>query len=95
LKGHTAAVCSVVFSPDRSTVASASLDGTVRLWHASTGKQIAVLIGHGVAAGDKVLQGEVYSVDFSDNGKLLASGSRDGTALVWDVGAIVKMASQP
>ncbi|MEH2415718.1 WD40 repeat domain-containing protein [Nostoc sp.] len=31
-KGHTAAVCSVAFSPDGQCVISGSQDGTIRLW---------------------------------------------------------------
>jgi WD40 repeat protein len=95
LKGHTSAACSVAFSPDGSTIASASLDGTVRVWETSSGKEIAVLKGHGVEADGSLEYTEVYSADFSDDGELLVSGGRDGTAIVWDVKAILKMAKQP
>ena len=37
LKGHTREVKSVMFSPDGKTVASASLDTTVRTWNVQTG----------------------------------------------------------
>jgi WD40 repeat protein len=40
LKGHTAAVTSVVFSADGKTLASMSAEGNVRLWHAATDKVV-------------------------------------------------------
>ena len=75
LEGHTGAV-TVSFSPDGATLASGSLDGTVRLWAVATGEPIAPLEGH---------TDRVFSVSFSPDGATLASGSLDGTILLWDV----------
>jgi WD40 repeat protein len=50
--------------------------GRVELWDAARGKLRKTLAGHG---------GVVGSVAFSPDGKLLASGSQDKTAKVWDV----------
>ena len=42
--GHTKGVLSVAFSPDGALLASASLDGTLRLWSVSTAACLAILL---------------------------------------------------
>src|SRR5437763_8360941 len=46
LKGHTAALTAVAYSPDGKYVATGSLDRTARVWDAATGKELAALVGH-------------------------------------------------
>ena len=77
LAGDTGAVYSVAFSPDRTVLASASADRTIRLWNVATGRQIGKPL-----TGDK---GEVNSVVFSPDGAVLASGGDDGTIRLWNV----------
>lgn len=78
LRGHRERVWSVAFGPD-GTLASASQDGTVRLWDVRARAPIGrVLDGHGAS---------VYSVVFGNDGRILATGSDDETALLWDVAA--------
>ena len=43
LFGHTNWVWSVSVSPDGGTIASSSLDGSIRLWSSQTGECLAVL----------------------------------------------------
>ena len=75
LIGHKAEVLSVAFSSDGQTLASGSIDATVRVWDAGTGEHIHTLIGHTDA---------VHSVAFSPDGQTLVSGSGDATARVWN-----------
>ena len=75
LTGHTEDVSGVLFSPDGSTLASWSLDYTVRLWDVNTGEHLHTLTGHGLI---------VTSVSFSPDGSTLASGSRNGMVLLWE-----------
>jgi WD40 repeat protein len=73
---HDGEVSSVAFSPDGKTLASGSLDRTIKLWDVATDNEQATLQGH---------TGLVWSVAFSPDGQMLASGSEDTTIKLWDV----------
>jgi WD40 repeat protein len=75
LRGHTALVRPVAFSPDGCLLASGSEDHTIRLWEVSTGECLKVLQGH---------THWVRSVAFSPDGSLLVSGSNDHTIRLWE-----------
>jgi len=77
IKGHTADVKGVAFSPDGKLIASTSADQTIRLWDAETRQPIGEpLRGH---------EGVVLPVAFSPDGRRLVSGSADKTIRLWDV----------
>src|SRR5437764_1379601 len=80
LKGRMSLVFSVTYSPDGKSLASGSLDKTIKLWDVQTGKVRATLKGH---------MYRLLSVAFSPDGKTLASGSgqllRGGELMLWDV----------
>jgi WD40 repeat protein len=76
LKGHEAAVGSLAIAPSGKLLASASGDGTVRIWDMEKEKSVFTLRGH---------DGAVLSVAFCPDGKTVASGGQDGTVRIWDV----------
>lgn len=79
-------VTSVKFSPDGKFLVSGSGDGTARVWEVLTGKEVSRMTHEdGVAPSSIIFSREVLCVDFSPDGKFIVSGSRDGTARVWEV----------
>ena len=75
LAGHSAGVWSADWSPDGRLIASANLDGAIRILETdAAGRQAALLRGH---------RGSVRTVAWSPDGRRLASAGDDGTLRVW------------
>jgi WD40 repeat protein len=86
LRGHSRAVCSVLFLNDghseaghQSIIASGGEDTTIRLHHVATRRGLGVFRGHGSAV--------VWLGGAERGRKLLSQGSSDARVKLWDVEA--------
>ncbi|MGH3754800.1 MAG: WD40 repeat domain-containing protein [Pseudonocardiaceae bacterium] len=79
LTGHREAVRSVTFSPNGEILAGSD-DNAIILWNLANSAQPHRL-GQPLTGHTK----GVYSVAFSPDGKTLATGSYDGTAILWNL----------
>src|SRR5262249_32452109 len=75
LGGHDDLIESLAFAADGRRLASAGMDGTVRVWGAD-GKEIRRLVGH---------DSGVKAVAFAPDGKFLASAGKDKMLVLWDL----------
>ncbi|KAL7919421.1 WD40 repeat-like protein [Trichoderma austrokoningii] len=78
LEGHKQAICSLVFSPDNTKLASASIDGNVRVWDRATGACLGPLTSSG--------RSRVTSMAFSPDGSQLAL-AQDASVKILDISA--------
>ena len=78
LEGHTSFIVSTSFSPDSTTLASASKDGTIQLWDMKSRTSIRTLIGY-------TGEGRLASILFSPTDPLLASASNEHMIKLWDI----------
>ncbi len=86
LEGHTRDAYWVAWSPDGLRLASASGDNTLRIWEVSSGRCVAFLEEHcdNVISTRINLAYKFMCVQWSPDGRQLASGSDDTRLRVWD-----------
>jgi hypothetical protein len=91
LDASSGGVYCVAFSPDGSSLASGNVDGTVKLWDVATQTRTATLthsdtdLYNPPATVGGTRSWSIYSVAFSPDSSILASGNGDGTVGLWDV----------
>jgi len=75
LEGHKDTVDNVAFNFDGKLLATGSMDATVIIWEADTGKKKFVLDGPGA---------EITFIDFHQKGNAIIAGSADSTLWIWN-----------
>ncbi len=79
LEGHMSLVTSIAVDGERRTLASAGIDGTIRLWDLDSGSERSRMRA--------VAGRHVRSLSFAPGGRQLATVSDTGTVRFWDVEA--------
>ena len=74
VRGNAGEVTAFAFSPDGTTLLTASLDATARFWDVASGRQLGPPLHHTDA---------VLCVAFHPDGRSVATGTRDGSAWLW------------
>jgi WD40 repeat protein len=81
---HGNEVWSVAFSPSGDRIVSGDQDGTVKVWNAASGEELACTDGSIMDHGAHDGYSGVTSVCFSPCGASILSGGMEGRVLMWD-----------
>jgi WD40 repeat protein/transcriptional regulator with XRE-family HTH domain len=76
LFGHTGWGMGLDFSPDGRQLASTSLDGTVKIWSLSPGRELVTVASPLTGYGTRIA--------FNPNGEEFAANGGDGSATIWN-----------
>lgn len=81
LESHSDSISSIAFSPDSKHLATASFDGTVKVWNVQNSQEPITLSGH---------SRPINCIAYSPDGKTLAMassvlGKRQGEVILWDM----------
>ncbi len=79
LTGHSDTINDVAFSHRGTRIATAAVDGTVRVWDAATGAELATFGGS---------EGAMTRLAFSPDDSRLAVGGDDGKVRIWDLSTL-------
>ena len=84
--GHLNGIVALSFSPDGSTLASGSTDGTIKFWNAKTGELLPISITEHTKW--------IKAVSFSEDNSALVSVAFNGIIDFWDLNTSQKTGSQ-
>jgi len=76
LKGHERPITKVKYNKDSDLLISCSKDGIPTAWYTHNGERLGTYEGH---------NGAVWDCDINSKSTLLATGSSDRTAKIWDL----------
>ena len=79
LRGHTASVRNVSFSPSGRHIASSALNGEIKMWSAINGSQVGQMVGHSLP---------INSLAFSPRGHELVTAADDHKVKVSQISSL-------